>query len=204
MQSIWHCIIEMRRMVNNSIAPTGNEKKNRKCKAHIIPSRPTTQAPLVPKSSSSDASQRIFLLFHYASDEIWSLNYQCPPLTQPQVLPHGHTYNLFKLFFRAFIFFLSTGILEAIGPSFLRAADAPTAGSETVSFWSCKFVPNALVGAEDVDNAVVGTADGAFSLKEALDWSTFRAVVDSEIAPLLDLFLGLAWIPVYNLYTEHD
>ena len=32
---------------------------------------------------------------------------------------------------------------------------------------------------------------------------TFRAVVDSEIAPLFDLFLGLsAWIPVYSLHVE--
>ena len=36
-----------------------------------------------------------------------------------------------------------------------------------------------------------------------MDWPTFRAVVDSEIAPLFDLFLGLsAWIPVYSLHVE--
>jgi hypothetical protein len=85
----------------------------------------------------------------------------------PTTNPNPSTsYNLFKLFFRASIFFLSTGILEAIGPS-LRAADAPTAGSETVAFWPCKFVPNALVAEED--NAAVGAEDGAFLLKEALD-----------------------------------
>jgi hypothetical protein len=47
----------------------------------------------------------------------------------------GSAYNLFKLFFRASIFFLSTGTLEGIGlgPSFLRAAAAaPTVGSDTV------------------------------------------------------------------------
>lgn len=31
---------------------------------------------------------------------------------------------------------------------------------------------------------------------EVLVWSTFRAVVDSEIAPDLNLGFGLAWIPV--------
>ena len=58
-------------------------------------------------------------------------------------------------------------------------------------------MPNAL-DAVEVDTA--GGIDGVFSLEAVLDLSTFRAVVDSDIAPVLDLFLGLrAWMPVYNL-----
>ena len=59
-------------------------------------------------------------------------------------------------------------------------------------------MPNAL-DAVEVDTA--GGIDGVFSLEAVLDLSTFRAVVDSDIAPVLDLFLGLrAWMPVYNLH----
>jgi hypothetical protein len=59
-------------------------------------------------------------------------------------------------------------------------------------------VPNAL-DAVEVDTA--SGIDGVFSLEAVLDLSTFRAVVDSDIAPVLDLFLGLrAWMPVYNLH----
>lgn len=39
-------------------------------------------------------------------------------------------YNLFKLFFLASIFFLSTGTFTASGPSFLGAADAPPKTAE--------------------------------------------------------------------------
>ena len=50
---------------------------------------------------------------------------------------------------------------------------------------------------------ITADAKGVFSLRTVLDWPTFRAVVDSEIAPLFDLFLGLsAWIPVYSLHVE--
>ena len=50
---------------------------------------------------------------------------------------------------------------------------------------------------------IAGDAKGVFSPRTILDWPTFRAVVDSEIAPLFDLFLGLsAWIPVYSLHVE--
>ena len=42
---------------------------------------------------------------------------------------------------------------------------------------------------------ITADAKGVFSLRTVLDWPTFRAVVDSKIAPLFDLFLGLsAWI----------
>lgn len=58
-------------------------------------------------------------------------------------------------------------------------------------------MPNAL-DAVEVDTAV--GIDGVFSLEAALELSTFRAVVDSDIAPVLDLFLSLrAWMPVYSL-----
>ena len=61
-------------------------------------------------------------------------------------------------------------------------------------------MPNAL---DEVDTA--GGIDGVFSLEAVLDLSTFKAVVDSEIAPVLDLFLGLsAWMPVYNLHYGHN
>ena len=60
-------------------------------------------------------------------------------------------------------------------------------------------MPNAL---DEVDTA--GGIDGVFSLEAVLDLSTSKAVVDSEIAPVLDLFLGLsAWMPVYNLHYGH-
>ena len=50
---------------------------------------------------------------------------------------------------------------------------------------------------------ITADAKGVFSLRTVLDWPTFRAVVDLEIAPLFDLFLGLsAWIPVYSLHVE--
>lgn len=38
---------------------------------------------------------------------------------------------------------------------------------------------------------------------EGLLWSTFKAVVDSDIAPVLGLAFALAWIPVYSL-NEND
>jgi hypothetical protein len=57
-------------------------------------------------------------------------------------------------------------------------------------------VPSALDAAEV---GIAGGIDGAFSLGAVLDLSTFRAVVDSDIAPVLDLFLR-AWMPVYNLH----
>jgi len=42
---------------------------------------------------------------------------------------------------------------------------------------------------------IAADAKGVFSPRTVLDWPTVRAVVDSEIAPLFDLSLGLsAWI----------
>jgi hypothetical protein len=58
-------------------------------------------------------------------------------------------------------------------------------------------VPSALDAAEV--GIAGGIDDGALSLGAVLDLSTFRAVVDSDIAPVLDLFLR-AWMPVYNLH----
>jgi hypothetical protein len=79
-----------------------------------------------------------------------------------------------------------------------NAADVPTAGS-LGAFWSCEFEPSTLVAAAVAHNAV--GADGAVSPRFVLDWSTFTAVVDSEILPLLGLLLGLrAWMLVYNLH----
>ena len=95
---------------------------------HIIPFWPRPVPHFVPKARS-DASPLIF----------------APRFTK-HLLNSAHAnkfesfsrdvfaYNLFKLFFRASIFFLSRGALEAIGPSFFRAAAATTAGSETVGF----------------------------------------------------------------------
>jgi hypothetical protein len=57
------------------------------------------------------------------------------------------------------------------------------------------------LAAAEVDIPV--DAKCVFSPRTVLDWPTFRAVVDSEIAPLFDLFLGLiAWMPVYSLHME--
>ena len=107
-------------------------------------------------------------------------------------------YNRFKLFFLASTFFLSTGAFAARCPSFLgNAADVPTAGSAG-EFWSCEFEPGTLVAA--VAHNAVG-ADAALPHRFVLDWSTFTAVVDSEIVPLLGLLLGFrAWMLVYNLH----
>jgi hypothetical protein len=57
-------------------------------------------------------------------------------------------YNLFRLFFLASIFFLSTGTFTLSGPSFLGAADAPPRTVEGAAFWSCEFRPNAFVAVE--------------------------------------------------------
>jgi hypothetical protein len=78
-----------------------------------------------------------------------------------------------------------------------NATDVPTAGSAG-EFWSCEFEPGNLV--TEVAHNAVG-ADGSVSQRFLLDWSTFTAVVDSEIVPLLGLLLGLrAWMLVYNLH----
>ena len=60
------------------------------------------------------------------------------PLSTPHH-PGLFDYNLFKLFFLASSFFLSTGTLAACGTSFLGAVDAPTTGSDVAAFWSCEF-----------------------------------------------------------------
>jgi len=58
------------------------------------------------------------------------------------------------------------------------------------------------LAAAEVD--IAADAKGVFSPRTVLDWPTFRAVVDSEITPLFNLFLDLrAWMPVYSLHTEH-
>ena len=101
-------------------------------------------------------------------------------------------YNLFRLFFLASIFFLSTGTFTLSGPSFLGAADAPPGTAQGAAFLSCEFRPNAFVAVE-VDSGA----------RTVWDWSLFRDAVESEIAPLLDLFLGLsAWMLVYSLHME--
>jgi len=57
------------------------------------------------------------------------------------------------------------------------------------------------LAAAEVD--IADDAKAVFSPRTVLDWPTFRAVVDSEIIPLFDLFLGLsAWMPVYSLQRE--
>lgn len=47
-------------------------------------------------------------------------------------------------------------------------------------------------------NAALGAALfwSAILCTEVLLWSTFSAVVDSEMAPVLNLGFGFAWIPV--------
>jgi hypothetical protein len=53
----------------------------------------------------------------------------------------------------------------------------------------------------DVDDSA--GANAVFLLRTvSLLWPAFRDVVDSQIAPVLDLFLCLcAWMPVYSLHT---
>lgn len=121
-------------------------------------------------------------------------------------------YNLFRLFFLASIFFLSATTF--VVPSFLRAvAVVPPAIPTT----AVPLTPVSVVGTidccswllppfPDVVERTSGDSNGSAAplaaffwstlTAEVLDWSTFNAVVDSQIAPDLNLGFGLAWIPV--------
>lgn len=108
-----------------------------------------------------------------------------------------HIYNLFKLFFLASVFLLSVWTFAATKPSFFGIASAPAAPSAGGgrTFWSWPFGPGILEGG--VDGA---ESRGILPPETMFDWSTFRAVVDSEM-PAWHLGLGLsAWIAVYNLH----
>lgn len=125
-------------------------------------------------------------------------------------------HNLFRLFFLASNFFFSARALVN-PPSFFSvvviatvdAADPPTpvsTAAATTDGWSWPLPLAVTVKGTSMD----GDGDGDGSGKAApgpmifwsalsadvLDWSTFSAVVDSEIAPVLNLGFGLAWIPV--------
>lgn len=114
-------------------------------------------------------------------------------------------YNLFRLFFlTSTAFFLSAwDFVAATAPFFWTAAtDAPTAASVTGAtvFWSCSVSPGPLDAVDEVNGA--GCNVSALPLWTGLGWSTFRAVVDSDIAPVLHFGFLRAWIPVYNLREE--
>ena len=114
----------------------------------------------------------------------------------------SYIYNLFKLFFRASTTFRSAGALAATAtPFFWTAATAtPAAASVTgpTVFWSCSVNPVPL---DAVGKGAAGK--GTLTLWSALlVWFTLRAVVDSDIAPVLDFGFLSAWIPVYNLRKE--
>ena len=152
--------------------------------------------------------------------QIWSIPFQIEASITPEnnQFPNSYFkvfnyfilwfYNLFRLFFLASIFFLSARTI--VKPSFLRAVPAiPTR--------AVPLTPVSVVGAVDccswlllpfvavVDRASGDGNDNAAPLAaffwstlrtEVLDWSTFNAVVDSQIAPDLNLGFGFAWIPV--------
>jgi len=121
-------------------------------------------------------------------------------------------HNLFKLFFLASSFFLSAWALAVPMSLFCGAwaAETTAAAEETLAddsvrtpttAWSW-LVPLAPV-VEGNDSGGKAAPDGMVLLSalstEVFVWSTFRAVVDSVIAPLLNFGFGFAWIPVKSL-----
>ena len=119
-------------------------------------------------------------------------------------------YNLFKLFFLASIFFLSawafakpTSFFWVLATAAAAAVDPLTPVSVVgamAACCSCPFPRVEIVEGASGDgngNAALGAVLFWSALRtEVLVWSTFSAVVDSEIAPDLNLGFGLAWIPV--------
>lgn len=125
-------------------------------------------------------------------------------------------HNLFRLFFLASIFFFSAwafvnppSFFSVVVVATVDAAEPPTpvsTAAATTDGWSWPLPLAVTVKGTSMD----GDGDGDGSGKAApgpmifwsalsadvLDWSTFSAVVDSEIAPVLNLGFGLAWIPV--------
>ena len=65
-------------------------------------------------------------------------------------------------------------------------ADPAAAATGTLAICSVAVITLLMSATEE------GIAPGV----SLLGWPTFRAVVDSEIAPVLNLGFGLAWIPV--------
>lgn len=88
-----------------------------------------------------------------------------------------------------------TGI--AVGVAAVDPPPIPVSGAVTVAAGGGRswLFPLVAVVAVSGDGDVNGNAAAATGGAE-LVWSTFRAVVDSEIAPDLNFGFGLAWIPV--------
>lgn len=71
----------------------------------------------------------------------------------------------------------------------------PAAATELLAT-SCWSWPLVVVVTLLMSATEEGTAEAVAPGVSLLVWPTFRAVVDSEIAPVLNLGFGLAWIPV--------
>ena len=109
-----------------------------------------------------------------------------------------HHHSLLKLFFLASTFFLSACTLAKPASLFcvvVTTLAEPAAAKELLAT-SCWSWPLVVVVTLLMSATEEGIAEAAPGVSLLLVWPTFRAVVDSEIAPVLNLGFGLAWIPV--------